>query len=62
MSGNSNKKEISDADGAENSPMNDTPKGLPLTRAHVAQIFPKFPLGTEITGAISCLHCFTAKK
>jgi len=41
MSGNSNKKEISDADGAENSPMNDTPKGLPLTRAHVAQIFPK---------------------
>ena len=41
MSGNSNKKEISDAGGAENSPMNDTPKGLTLTRAHVEQIFPK---------------------
>ena len=41
MSANSNKKEISDADGAENSPMNDTPKGLPLTRAHAEQIFPK---------------------
>jgi len=41
MSGNSNKKEISDAGGAENSPMNNIPKGLTLTRAHVEQIFPK---------------------
>src|SRR5881628_2684280 len=41
MPGNSYKKEISEADGSEKFPMNDTRKGLPLTRAHVEQIFPK---------------------
>lgn len=41
MSDNATKKQISDGDGTETAFMNNTRRGLPLTRSHHEQIFPK---------------------